>query len=154
MNRLILGHDAEIAAWVSKRVPRPFDPKNLGPYHAIGVEDAQGSPLAGFVYTRFKGHDVEITGASTSPRWAQRGVICALLHYPFIQMGCVRVTMFTAKRNKRARRVIRRLGFVEEGTHPLAFDGTNDAVSYGLLRDKWLAGKYAHKGDVELKEAA
>lgn len=153
-NRLIFGHDAQIANWVSKRIPGMEIGQAFGPYTAIGVAAQDGYPLAGFIYHRFRGFDVEISGAAQSPRWAQRGVVHALLYYPFEEMGCVRVTMLTAKRNKRARRLLRFLGFVEEGTHALAYDGTYDACSYGLTREAWRAGKFGPRKPVEMKEAA
>lgn len=147
MNRLIFGYDQDIADWVAARVPRPFDPKNLGPFTTIGVmHPSEDRALAGFIYSRFKGHDVEITGAAVSPLWAQRGVFHALLSYPFEQLGCVRVTMITGKKNRRARRLIKFLGFTEEGTHALAYDGKDDACSYGLRRDVWLASKFGPLG--------
>lgn len=144
MNQLVFGYDQEVAEWVSKRVPRQFEPKNLGPFTTIGVM-SEGKPIAGFIYSRFKGHDIEITGAATSPSWCRRGIICALLSYPFDQLGCVRVTMITAKKNHRARKLIRALGFKEEGTHDLAYDGKNDACSYGLTRATWRDGPFARK---------
>lgn len=149
MNQLVFGYDKEIADWVAKRVPRPFDPKNLGPFTAIGVMQ-DGKPIAGFVYSRYrKNVDIEITGAAVSPKWARRGICCALLSYPFEQLGCVRVTMITAKKNKRLRKLLKFLGFTEEGTHALAYDGKYDACSYGLTRDVWRAGKFGPRGPKE-----
>ena len=152
-NRLIFGHDERVAKWTAKRIPGMEITESFGPYTAIGIAAEDGYPLAGFIYHRFRGFDVEISGSAQSPRWAQRGVIHALLHYPFEQMGCVRVTMLMAKRNKKARRLSKFLGFVEEGTHPMAYDGHYDACSYGLLRDVWRVGKFGLR-PVEMKEAA
>lgn len=142
MNRLVFGYDKDVAEWVAKRVPLPFDPKDMGPFTAIGVM-RDGKPIAGFIYSRFNGFDIEISGASVSPQWASRGVCFALLSYPFEQLGCVRVTMKVAKKNKRLRKRLKTtLGFVEEGVHALAYDGKFDACSYGLTRTRWLTGKF------------
>jgi len=149
VNQLVFGYDQEVAEWVSRRVPRPFEPKHLGPFTTIGVMN-DGKPIAGFIYSRFKGHDIEITGAASSPKWCRRGIICALLSYPFEQLGCVRVTMITGKKNYRARKIIKALGFREEGAHALAYDGKQDACSYGLTRSTWRDGKFAPKTTKEL----
>ena len=153
-NRLIFGHDAQIAKWVVKRIPGMEIGEAFGPYTAIGVAAEDGYPLAGFIYHRFRGFDVEISGAAQSPKWAQRGVVHALLHYPFEQMGCERVTMLTARRNKRLGKLLRFLGFTQEGTHPKAYDGHWDALSWGMIRDDWRTGKFGIKQPVEMKEAA
>lgn len=153
-NQLIFGHDAKVAAWTAKRIPGMEITEAFGPYTAIGIAAPDGYPLAGFIYHRFRGFDVEISGAAQSPRWAQRGVFHALLHYPFEQMGCQRVTMLIARRNKRLGKLLRFIGFTQEGTHPKAYDGTWDALSFGMTKEAWMNGRFGPRPQIEMKEAA
>jgi RimJ/RimL family protein N-acetyltransferase len=63
------------------------------------------------------------------------------MRYPFIQLGCNRITAITKAKNQPARAFLCRLGFHLEGVHPGVFLD-DDAISYGLLRSdasRWLA---------------
>lgn len=157
MNRLIFGMDKGIARWVAERLPNIKTPENFGPYVAIGVADQNERPLAGIVYNNFRAGErpieVHVNIFAASPRWAQRGVIHALFHYPFEQLGVARITAHVAKKNKRARRAVRKLGFIEEGCMAQAFDGINDLCIYGLTKENWLAGKFGSRQE-KLKEVA
>lgn len=133
--RLVCDRQDELLAWAKKRMPL----LNIeGSAAAIGVED--GEIIAVAVFDRYRGHDIEISFAADSPRWARRGVIRGIFHYPFVQLGCVRLTTITAENNTRARRLDEGLGFVLEGIHPNGLAPGVTAVSYGMQRSecKWL----------------
>lgn len=135
MMRLVCDRQDELLAWAKKRMPL----LNIeGSAAAIGVED--GEIIAVAVFDRYRGHDIEISFAADSPRWARRGVIRGIFHYPFVQLGCVRLTTITAENNTRARRLDEGLGFVLEGIHPNGLAPGVTAVSYGMQRSecKWL----------------
>lgn len=123
---LIYGRDAEIVAWLNARTP------GLPEGTAIGVA-RDGILIAGIAYTRFTGAAVEMAIAADRPSWASPRVLAALFAYPFVQLGCRRVTAITARRNKRCRRLLEGVGFVLEGKarHALPDD---DAMIYGMLR--------------------
>ena len=160
MNRLIFGMDKGIARWVAERLPNIKTPENFGPYVAIGVADSNERPLAGIVYNGFRSAERPIEVAvniyAASPKWAQRGVIHALFSYPFEQLGVARITAHVAKKNKRARRAVRKLGFIEEGCMVHGFDGVNDLCIYGLTQENWRTGKFGPRPTrtEELKEVA
>ena len=59
-----------------------------------------------------------------------------------------------AKKNKRARRTVKRLGFIEEGTMLRAFDGVNDLCIYGITQENWRTGKFGPRPQKELKDFA
>lgn len=146
MHRLIFGHDAELVSWVRDRIPHVSVEGSFGPSVAIGVSDG-ASLLGAVIYHNYAPmyRSVEISMAADSPRWATRGIIAALLHYPFVQLGCQRITTAIPKRHKRARRFNEGLGFKLEGTIRKGF-GNDDACLYGLLRDeasKWLGSAAA-----------
>lgn len=146
MNRLVFGMDAGVAKWVAERLPHIKTPDRFGPCTAIGIADKDGEPIAGLVYSGFRSKsnpiDITLNIASVSPRWAQRATLHAIFSYPFDQLGVVRCTAHIAKKNKRARRFTKGVGFTEEGTLKLAFDGRDDLVIYGLTKDAWLVGPY------------
>jgi len=114
---LILDSHEAVAEWVRRLLPET----TLRPCTAIGVVDGQGRPVAGVLYHRLD-HEaipsphIEMTIASTNPRWCTRGVLSALFGYPFNQLKARRVTAIIARRNKRARKFVVRLGFQLEGT--------------------------------------
>lgn len=131
--RLVFARDAEIMGFVVARVPH-MDPQKE--YAAIGVADDAGVLVAGCVYhgysPRFAGLEMSI--ASSTPRWAQRGVIRALLSYPFLQLGCRRVTAVCPSDNARAIKFNLGIGFTREGTVRHLFAPRQHGVVCGFLR--------------------
>lgn len=130
--RLVFGQDARIAAFVTALVPHMDTPRE---FQAIGVADDDGALVAGCLYhgyiPRYAG--LEISFAASSPRWAQRGVIRACLHYPIVQLGCRRVTTVIPADNARAVRFNLGLGFVREGTLRHFYGPKRHAVVCGFL---------------------
>lgn len=124
---LIYGRDAEIVAWINARTPGlPGDSV------AIGMA-RDGLMVAGIAYTRFTGAAIEMAIAADRPSWASRRTLAAVFAYPFVQLGCRRVTAITARRNRRCRRLLEDTGFTLEGKarHALPDD---DAMIYGMIR--------------------
>ena len=135
---LIYGHDRELSLWAGERLGlngrvRGYDPV------AIGVARG-GEIVAAALFANHQGPTIEVTFVTSTPRWASREMVRGILQYPFVQLGCKRVTAVTEACNKPARAFLERLGFRQEGVHPEAFP-SGDGISYGLLRkdaDKWL----------------
>lgn len=127
MIRLIIGDDANVAEWVRRRMQRPV--ASFGSCTAIGVADGP-SPIAGVVYHNWieSVPAVEMSIAAEHPKWAKRGIIKALLDYPFQQLGCVRVSAIIPIDNARALRFVRGIGFVQEGVARKGFGDTHAAV--------------------------
>lgn len=156
----------DVAAWVIRQMPIPAEGLRNGA--TIGISD-NGQIIAGAVFTDYRvmpyGKDIQITFAATSPRWATRSNIRSIFSYPFIQCGCARLTTITGRKNKRARKLIEGLGFRLEGVVRKAYDGRQDAIVYGLLRDeasRWLKpdlrghkeSRVAELANAELSHAA
>ena len=146
-NRLIFGHDEKIAAWVARQIPH-VSPAGFGPCKAIGVA-VGGVPVAGIVYHDYQPHVgvVQISMASTSPLWAKRNTIRALLSVPFEQYQCYKVWTAIPADNERAIRFNRGIGMKAEGTLRHQFGKKRHAVIYGMTFDEY-AAKW------RLKEAA
>lgn len=137
--QLVYGCDAQVAAWVEQLMPAFAGDDHFGVCTAIGI--AEGSQLiAGAVFHNYRGHDIEISFAATDPRWASRQRIRAIFGYPFHQLGVVRLTTVTGRKNKRARKLDEGLGFKLEGVLRKGYDGQQDAMIYGLLREecRWI----------------
>lgn len=135
---LLVGYDRDVARWVGERLGiASFDPCT-----AIGVCNEDGL-IAGVVYNGYREVNIEMTIASSSPRWCMRGILAGLFWYPFEQLGLARVTAIAERSNQPVRAFLGRLGFREEGVMRRAFRNGNDAVIYGMLREecRWIGRK-------------
>lgn len=137
---LIYGHDRELSLWAGQKLGYSGP---IGNHHheprAIGVARG-GKIVAVAVFYDYRITSIEVTFVTTTPRWASRENIKAILSYPFVQLGCRRVTAITEEGNTSARAFLERLGFKQEGIHPDGFE-TGTGISYGLLREaanRWL----------------
>lgn len=128
-----------VADWVASRLTETTRFKDG---QALGIFGAGGQLLAGVVYHGWRPQtgNIEASVAAVSPRWARRGVLRAVFHYPFEQLECRRVTAIVADHNERSRRFLEGIGFVQEGVMREGSIG-GDAIIYGLLRseaERWL----------------
>lgn len=133
---LLFGCDRELAHWAGDQLGLKF----VGPNTSIGVAH-QGKIVAAAIFSNFQPPNIEITFVTSSPRWASNGAVRAILRYPFVQLGCERLTAITEATNQPARAFLCRLGFKQEGCHPAYFP-SGDAISYGMLKvdaAKWIA---------------
>ena len=142
--RLVLGRDAEVAAWVAARIPQMSGADEFGPCAAIGVESEAGKPLGGVVFSNFlpRYRSIEASFASEHPRWLTRPLIRQIMAYPFGQLRCQRITAVTPRRARAARRFLDAFGFRREGMVRKGF-GDDDAVISGLLRREWDRSRWA-----------
>ena len=155
--RLVFGQDEGVAKWVASHIPHMGNTV-LRDFSAIGVVNDAGHPVAGVIY-----HDyipdygtIQLTMAASTPRWAQRGTIGALLRYPFVQLGCNKVWTATPHTNERAIRFNRGLGFRQEGVLRHQFGRGAHAVICGLLKNEYrmLFVKEKRSGQEVVKSAA
>jgi len=133
--RLVYGADAAIERWVAQRLPWV---DGFGGASAIGVARG-GEVVAGVVYANFRRSSIEVSIAADDPRWARKGVLRALFAYPFVQLGCRRITCLIPAKNEQSLRLCQGLGFSVEGRHPALFPD-DDGISLGLLHKdcRWL----------------
>lgn len=140
---LLYGHDAAMARWAGDRLGIT----SFGPCAAIGVLKG-GNIVAAAVYHQFRPPtDIEGSFVTVHKGWATPQNVRGLLGYPFVQLGCKRITAITKSKNQPIRAFLCRLGFRQEGYHPDAFVD-DDAVSFGLLREdaaRWLAEDMCHR---------
>lgn len=132
---ILTGQKEHVAAWVAGRIKHqePF----ITGYEALGALDTAGRLIGGFVYSELRSFDgggcISICAAGERD-WLSRGNLRVFLgSYPFGQLGCHRMQATVAKSNRRARTVIERLGFKNEGTIRGGHGPGRDAILYGLL---------------------
>lgn len=127
--RLVFKEDEKVASFVSDRIGHVISP----PFVAIGMTADGKRYCGGAVFNNWNGSNIEITVAMDKP--VSRGVIRALHHYVFVQSKATRVTAHTRRSNKKAQRVLPRLGFKFEGIAKRYFgpERQDDAICYVLL---------------------
>lgn len=145
MARFVLANQDEmVAEWVAKRIPNfTFD----GPYSAIGLVNGQGHLLAGVIYERFTQIDIHVhIAAVPGKRWISRHWLNEVFRYPFVQLGCARMTGLVPARNEAAQKFDEHLGFRLEGRLRKALPNGEDLLIYGMLKEecRWLGAGHGH----------
>lgn len=128
----------EVLKWMQDKIGWELP----NPYVVFGIV-FKGRIVGGVSYHNYTGSQCEVSAITTSIRWAAKDIIKQLLSYPFNEMGCRRITALTDSKNTKARRMLERMGFKQEGVireGSLSEAGT-DAIYYGLLKrefeEKW-----------------
>lgn len=131
MNRLIFGHDAEIAAWAFRtfqRIPTPC-------VMAIGIIDPAGAVKGAVLFQEWNGCNIELSWFG--PNTVTRGILRQVMTVVLDKFNVQRVTVRTMRRNKALVRSLPKLGWKYEGMMP-GFYGPargDAAVVFGLYRD-------------------
>jgi len=136
--KLLLGKDEYVSKWIAQRIPHIAE-IGLPPSVTFGViDDAETRMLGAVAFHDHREHvrSIEWSAAAATPNWLNRGIINAIMAYPFGQLGCVRITAIIPKRNRRSRDFQERFGFKNEGLVRRGFGG-DDACIYGLLNSEW-----------------
>jgi len=104
-----------------------------GMYQGFAIVNDSGVFTAAVTVSNFRGTDCEMSAASESPAAWRPHILKVVYSYIFNQLGCVRVTCITTKRNSLCRKSLEAMGFQLEGRLRLGYDGKIDALVYGLL---------------------
>lgn len=134
---ILYGYDKPLAEWTAKRLGMIALAE---PLSAIGVVQ-HNQITAAAVFNNYRPPNIEVTFVSSTPRWASRDAIRQILAYPFLQLGCRRITAICEAHNAQVREFMTRLGFKLEGFHPEALP-TGDAMTWGLMRydaERWIS---------------
>lgn len=113
------------------------------------------SKLAGVVvYFSYRHPSIEVAFFCDDYRWAlNRGMVAEVLAYPFVQLKCNRITALVDKYNKRSRKMVQRLGFVEEGKLRKAAE-KGDVFIYGLLPNEYRLRNHGQEIDTRAAASA
>lgn len=136
---IIFDQNGEIALWVARNLGMQLDPHTSS---AIGFM-RNGELIAGALYTNWMDPNIELSFAATSPRWATKENIFTILSYPFLQLGCRRISAICKIKNKRVRKLLEGVGFVHEGRlRHWCQDGSHGLV-YGLTKEDFFESKWS-----------
>lgn len=138
--RAVVDNDSLIVPWIEGQLENSV---SLQPCVTIAIVNQGGLVVGGVAYNNYRHPNIEMTIATTTPKWCSRGVLAALFAYPFRQLACTRVTAITEVMNQPTRAFLCRLGFQEEGVLRKAFPGGIDAVVHGMLAEecRWLTAE-------------
>jgi RimJ/RimL family protein N-acetyltransferase len=134
---LVFGRDEQIAKFVQARIPNME--RGFGMCAAIGVI-RRNKLVGGIVYHEYRPELKTIMVSMAGEGfWMTPSVLTSFFAYPFEQLGCNRIWLMTAKRNKRTRRFVEGIGFKLEGCMRRGFL-TDDLMIYGVLARecRWL----------------
>ena len=138
MKTVIYGQDDRFSDWVSERLDENF----LNTV-AIGLEE-DGELIAGVVYDNYTKAGINMhIAAEDGRRWLNRDYLFRCFAYPFLQLGCRRVTGLSREDNVTAHKFIEHLGFRREGLIREAYRDGMNVILYGMLKDecRWIKGK-------------
>jgi len=129
----------ELLCWAEQRLQNVIFDRS----RALPAAVMHGEQIAAvIVYHQHRGGTLEMTNAADTPRWATKSVIAELLAWPFVVMGCRRITAIVRADNARARRFDEGIGFEREGVLRDQFEGC-DGILYGLTKRDWLASRWS-----------
>lgn len=102
---------------------------------AIGLAK-DGEVIAGAIYEGYNGHNVWVhLAGSPGRKWMTRGFLYAGFAYPFLQLGCSRISGYVEAWNKDAIRLDEHFGYRREAVlHGAASDG-GDVILYVMRRE-------------------
>ena len=143
MPKLLYGHDAEVAGFVSLLLFR--DDRGFGNCRAIGSIDADGKLIGGVVYHNYQPEagTIELSSAATTPRWLNRLVLYAIFAYPF-EIGCQMALMRVSARNTRLHRQFDALG-LRRHPIPRLYGRDEDGIIFTLTDDDWSTWRFKRK---------
>ena len=146
MAHLVFGHDRALAAWAAKRIPHVGE-AGFGPCTAIGIASGPDSDdkLLGvcvFHDAQEQAGTIQLSMVATTPKWATRPVISALLYYPFVQLGANKVWTATPIHNVRALRFNKGIGFRQDGVLREHFGKGEHAVICSMLRKEYMRSRW------------
>jgi RimJ/RimL family protein N-acetyltransferase len=145
--RIITEPKELIARYVARRTHSLSNP---GSFSAVALVNNEDELMAGVVFNGYSHPNIlmHIAAERMTP-----GFIAAVMHYPFKQLGCKRVTGVIDKKNKKSRQFAEHLGAVLEGTMKDASPRGGDVCVYGLLEKaarKWLTPAYVKRLEKEV----
>ena len=139
--------------------------EEFGPAYSIGfLRDEKLIAVA--VYHMMRGRNIELSFAATSPRWATKENIAAILAWPFTQTDVARITTFAPRWNKPARKLNEGIGFERVGHIPGLFAPphkarkkrpallNHDGLIYAMIYDDWKKSKWADMVRADNRRAA
>lgn len=132
MTAKIVSNPARVWAFVRERVPVPV----VAGMKGLGLE-RDGELVAGVLYEGYNRVNVWVHGAAVSGRrWLNREDLRYCLYYPFVELGCRRISACVDASNSDSRRFVEHLGFEREAVLNGAASDGGDVLVYVMWREK------------------
>jgi hypothetical protein len=131
VDKPLVGH------WMARELNCTFDPNRMT---SIGVFDTEKNCLvAGVYYERFTGYNIFMHQVM-QPGGTTKDFFWYAFYYPFVELGCSRVTGMLPEENEKALRVALKLGFKEEARIAGASRAGKDVIILRMLKEecRWL----------------
>lgn len=102
----------------------------------IGLEK-DGDLIAGVLYEGYTGHNIWMhVAAEPGGKWLNKAYLKTCFAYPFLQLGCDRVSGWVEASNDQARRFDEHLGFEQEAVLSRAARDGGDVLIYVMWREE------------------
>lgn len=127
----IVSDPARVYSFCKQFIPIPV----VSGMKGLGLEK-DGELIAGVVYEGYNGTNVWMhVAAEPGARWMTRDYLRYCFYYPFIELGCKRVSGYVEASNTEARRFDEHLGFKREAVLEGAATDGGDVILYVMRRE-------------------
>lgn len=130
MTTRIISNPARVFSFVKEFAPITMVAGSKG----LGLE-RDGELVAGVVYEGYNGVNVWMHVAIAPGARLTRDYIRYCFHYPFIELGCKRVSGYVEANNSAARRFDEHIGFKQEAVLKGAATDGGDVILYVMRRE-------------------
>ncbi len=98
----------------------------------------RGNKLCGALlfHDGYARHDVWWTIYTVDKRWCQRHVLRQIFHIAFDDLKCRRIGVLVQSDNKKSLKLVRGVGFVEEGRLRQLGENGQDCIAFSMLREE------------------
>jgi RimJ/RimL family protein N-acetyltransferase len=130
---IIFNQKERCAAWAFDRIPAMRHVGIWKDFEALGWEK-RGELQAAVIFNLYSGADIAMhVAAIPGGRWLTKEFLFAAFAYPFLQLGCRRVSGYVPSKCRDVIAFDEHLGFTYEGTMRDALPD-DDIVCLGMLR--------------------
>lgn len=127
----VISDPARVFAFCKKRMPLSL----VAGMKGVGLEK-DGELIAGVIYEGYNQHNVWMhVAAEPGGRWLNKEYLRYCFHYPFVELGCKRVSGYVEASNSDARRFDEHLGFKQEAVLQGAASNGGDVILYVMWRE-------------------
>lgn len=131
MTARIVSDPARVFAFCKERMPLSL----VAGMKGLGLE-RDGELVAGVIYEGYNNYNVWMhVAAEPGAKWLNKEFLRYCFHYPFVELGCKRVSGYVEAHNAPARRFDEHLGFRQEAVLQGAASDGGDVILYVMRRE-------------------
>jgi RimJ/RimL family protein N-acetyltransferase len=137
VSSLVFDDKERIGGWVANRVGQM---SSWGGYYAMGAE-LEGEPISGIVFNNFTDSSATVHLAVSKPKRILSELFDHAFVYAFETCKLRRLTGLVEAQNAKSLKIIKHLGFVQEGVMREAGTGGQDIIVLVLWPENFRRGK-------------